>query len=152
MPRVLKPRLTQRAPFAEEVIEEPSREEDSSQPEDSPLEKPSPHQGHFIALGLYGVGASANDRDRGLRGPGFGEGYSLRLGERITERLDLSLALGFASVGGDAPWSFGRLRVHAQGYLTKKIFIHAGFGFGAAGGGDPEDPDFPEVALATSTP
>ncbi len=130
-------------PAVDEIIEEPlANEDESPTPKDSPLEKPSPHQGHFIALGLHGVMGTANDRDRGRRGPAFGEGYSLRVGERIFDRLDLGLALAFASVGGDDPWSFGRLTVHAQGYATEKAFVHAGFGFGAAGGGDPEDPDF----------
>ncbi len=88
------------------------------------------------------VGATANDAERGRRGPAVGPGFSLRLGERITERIDVGLALAYASVRGDHPWSFGRLTVHAQGYLTERWFLHAGFGFAAAGGVDPEDSEF----------
>ncbi|MCP4447158.1 MAG: hypothetical protein GY811_17690 [Myxococcales bacterium] len=129
-------------PAAAALPEEPPAEEDAPQSKDALLDKPSPHQGHFIALGLHGALATVNDRDRGRRGPALGQGLSLRIGERITDRLDLGLALAYASVYGEDPWSFGRITVHAQGYVTKKSFIHAGFGFGAAGGGDPEDPDF----------
>ena len=113
-----------------------------TEPSSSGLEKPSPRQGHYIALGLHGTAATVDDANRGRRGPAVGLGYSLRLGERITDRLDLGLAVAYARIGGDAPWTFGRLTVHGQGYITEKTYVHAGFGFGAAGGIDPEDPDF----------
>ncbi len=127
---------------AEKIREEPAVAKQKAKKSDSALAKPSPRQGHYISLGFHGTSAIANDRDRGRRGPAFGTGYSLRLGERIMDRLDLGLAFAYASVGGDDPWSFGRLTVHAQGYITEKTFAHLGFGFGAAGGADPEDPDF----------
>lgn len=107
-----------------------------------PLEKPSPHQGHYIALGLHGTLGYVNDRDRGGRGPALGQGFSLRLGEAVTGWLDLGIALAYGSVRGDDPWSFGRLGVHAQVYPIKHYFVHGGFGFGVAGGDDPEDPGF----------
>jgi hypothetical protein len=146
-PVLPKPEARSSAPESELVA--PTEEEDAAtaneqaaDPPDRSLEKPSPRQGHYIAVGLHGTAATANDSDRGRRGPAFGTGFSLRLGERITERLDLGLAVAYASVGGDDPWTFGRLTVHGQGYITEKTFVHAGFGFGAAGGTDPEDPDF----------
>jgi hypothetical protein len=117
-------------------------EESAPKKAKSALVKPSPRQGHYIALGLHGVSGYANDRDRGGRGPAFGAGYSLRLGERVTSWLDLGIALAYASVGGDDPWAFGRLTVHAQVYVNEHYFVHGGFGFGAAGGNDPEDPGF----------
>jgi hypothetical protein len=107
-----------------------------------PLEKPSPHQGHYIALGLHGTLGYVNDRDRGGRGPALGQGFSLRLGEAVTGWLDLGIALAYGSVRGDDPWSFGRLGVHAQVYPIEHYFVHGGFGFGVAGGDDPEDPGF----------
>ncbi len=109
---------------------------------DDALETPTPRQGQFVGLGLHGSLAAANDRDRGLRGPAPGYGFSLRLGERITKRLDLGLAIAYARISGESPWSFGRLTVHTQVYLSEKLFMHGGFGFGAAGGVDPEDTDF----------
>ncbi len=114
----------------------------SAPPAASVLSKPSPHQGHFIALGLHAVGAFANDRDRGRRGPNLGEGYSLRVGERITDWLDLGLSIGVANIGGKNPWTLGHFGIHAQYYPVEHWFVHGGFGFGAGGGDDPEDPAF----------
>lgn len=149
-PVPVSPNPETHSPAPEGEIVAPKEDEDAATtaneqtaaPRDRSLEKPSPRQGHYIAVGLHGTAATANDPDRGRRGPAFGTGFSLRLGERITERLDLGLAVAYASVGGDNPWTFGRLTVHGQGYVTEKTFVHAGFGFGAAGGTDPEDPDF----------
>jgi len=106
------------------------------------LTKPSPRQGHYLALGLHLASGLADDDDRGRRGPSFGEGISLRMGERITPRFDVGIAFAYARVRGDNPWSFGRLTVHGQAYVREHWFAAAGFGFGAAGGDDPEDPEF----------
>ena len=106
------------------------------------LQKPEPRQGHYVALGLHFTGARVNDSGRGVRGPTFGEGYSLRLGERITPWLDLGIAFAYGRTYGREAWSYGRLTVHGQFYPQKHTFVHTGFGFGAAGGTDLEDPDF----------
>jgi len=119
-----------------------SAEEKSSAPPAAGLSKPSPRQGHYLALGIHLAGGLADDKARGRRGPAVGRGYTLRLGERITERFDVGIAFAIASVGGAEPWSFGRLTVHGQAYLSEKWFLSAGFGFGGAGGEDPDDPDF----------
>ena len=142
--RIIVPLLVLGMPVASSFAEPSEQLPDQSEakPSETSLEKPSPRQGNYIALGFHGTGATVSDSDRGRRGPAVGTGFSLRLGERITKRLDIGLALAYARVGGDHPWSFGRLTVHAQGYVTEKTYVHAGFGFGAAGGIDPEDPDF----------
>jgi len=105
------------------------------------LSKPSPRQGHYVALGLHLATGLVDDDNRGRRGPAVGPGFSLRLGERLTPRIDVGIAFAYARLGGEQPWSFGRLTVHGQAYVTDKWLVHAGFGFGAAGGDDPEDPE-----------
>lgn len=105
------------------------------------LEDPEPSQGHFIAVGFHGVGAMAFDQNRGTRSPTFGKGYTLRVGEALTDWLDLSLAFAFGSTSGDVDdtLSFGRFGLTTQWYLTERLFIQAGFGATNGQGKDPED-------------
>lgn len=110
----------------------------------STLEDPEPSQGHFIALGVHGVGAMAFDDSRGKRTPTFGPGFSLRFGEALTDWLDLSLAFAFATTSGDVDdrMTFGRFGLQSQWYVTDRVFIQAGFGVTNGQGTDPEDHDF----------
>lgn len=116
--------------------------DEASSPTSLGLATPSPRQGHYVALGLHLASATVDDRDRGRRGPAVGQGITLRLGERLTPRIDVGIAFAYARIGGDESWSFGRLTVHGQLYTSERWFVHGGFGFGAAGGSDPEDPGF----------
>lgn len=114
--------------------------------EDAPetvLEDPEPSQGHFIALGVHGVGAMAFDDHRGTRTPTFGPGFSLRFGQSVTDWLDLSLAFALATTSGDVDDSmtFGRFGVQSQWYLSDRVFVQAGFGATNGQGTDPEDHD-----------
>lgn len=113
----------------------------SEEPTSSALEDPEPSQGHFIAIGVHGVGALAFDKHRGTREPTFGPGFSLRFGEAVTDWLDLSLSFALATTSGDADDSvtFGRFGLQSQWYVSERLFISAGFGATNAQGKDPED-------------
>jgi hypothetical protein len=105
------------------------------------LAEPRPNQGHFIALGLHGISAMAFDENRGTRDPTFGQGFSLRLGESVTDWLNLSLAFAYGSTYGKErnALALGRLGITSQWYLNQRLFVQAGFGATNAQGADPED-------------
>lgn len=92
-------------------------------------------------MGFHGLGTMAFDKNRGTRSPTFGTGYSLRLGEALTDWLDLSLAFAFGSTSGDVDdtLSLGRFGLTTQWYLTERLFVQAGFGATNGQGKDPED-------------
>jgi hypothetical protein len=122
----------------------------SSVPERAPnapppleLELPKPNQGHYLAVGLYTLGAMAFDDDRGTRQPTFGTGFSLRLGEAVTDWLDFGLAFAVGSTLGEEEdtLSLGRFTVHSQWYVSRRWFLQAGFGATNGQGADPEDLD-----------
>jgi hypothetical protein len=105
------------------------------------LEEPKPNQGHFVALGFHGISAMAFDESRGTRKPTFGQGFSLRLGESVTNWLSLSLALALGSTYGERRDSLSLVRfgVTSQWYLSQRWFVQAGLGATNAQGSDPED-------------
>lgn len=111
-------------------------------PNDDGLRRPAPNQGHYVALGLSLGGAMADDTGRETRGPGFGPGFSLRLGESITDWADVGIAFAIAYTEADESLTLGRLTVQTQLYLTDHAFVHGGFGFGAGGGPDPQDAEY----------
>jgi hypothetical protein len=118
----------------------PARGEPNTLPEAS-LVAPKPSQGYFVAVGLHGTAAMAFDQNRSTRSPTLGEGLSLRLGEALTDWLDLSLAFALAQTHGAAEHrlSYGRLGIHSQWYVWDEWFVQAGFGVTSGRGPDPED-------------
>jgi hypothetical protein len=133
------------APVSSALAREPTSGEKPR--EDDPaasavaLELPTTRQGHFIGVGVFGVGAMAFDANRGTRAPTLGQGFSLRLGESVTSWLDLSLAFAYSSTYG-APQdslSFGRFGIQSQWYLHPTWFTQFGFGGTSASGADPEN-------------
>lgn len=126
----------------------PAHAQDSQSVPDAPpprvaLEDPRPRQGHFIALGFHGISALAFDENRGTRQPTFGQAFSLRLGESVTDWLSLSLAFAFGSTYGKERDSLtlGRFGITSQWYFTERWFVEGGFGAINAQGPDPEDHD-----------
>lgn len=105
------------------------------------LEEPRPSQGHFVALGLYGIGAMAFDEDRGTRRPTFGQGLSLRLGEAVTDWLSLSLAFGFGTTQGRQRDKLTQVQFGFTGqlYFSERCSARAGFGALNVQGPDPEN-------------
>lgn len=133
----LRPAAAQGAPPSTEPAPE------SSAPSPVTLVEPRPNQGHFIAFGFHGLGAMAFDENRGTRAPTFGQGFSLRLGESLTDWLNLSLAFALGSTRGDKSDAFtlGRFGVTSQWYFTNRLFAQAGFGATNGQGADPDDHD-----------
>jgi hypothetical protein len=119
----------------------PPAEEAPQPPPPVELTDPRPNQGHFVALGFHGISAMAFDHDRGTRAPSFGQGFSLRLGESVTDWLNLSLAFGLGSTYGEKSDSLvlGRFGITSQWYLGQRWFVQAGLGATNAQGADPED-------------
>lgn len=113
--------------------------------EDVVLRKPQTNQGYFVALGVHGATALANDRERGGRGPAFGPAFNLRLGQEVTSWFALSLSFAFMPLAlGDEDQALylGRLGVHGEIRLDSHWYVHLGFGGGGSGGTDPQDPDY----------
>jgi hypothetical protein len=83
----------------------------------------------------------AFDESRGTRKPTLGTGFSLRLGESLTDWLSLSLSLAFGFTGGKPQDSltFGRFGITSQWYFTERWFVQAGFAAAYVQGPDPED-------------
>jgi hypothetical protein len=86
--------------------------------------------------------ATANDAERGSRGLSSGPNFTLRLGEAITDWLDLGLGFSLGFTGGDEPIVLGRITALARWYPAKQLFVHTAFGFGFAGGPDPLYPEY----------
>lgn len=105
------------------------------------LEDPEPSQGHFIAMGVHGMAAMAFDANRTTRKPTVGQGFSLRLGESLTDWLDLGLAFALGSTSGppENALTLGRFGLTSQLYLDERLFIQAGLGATYTHGNDPED-------------
>ncbi len=116
-----------------------AQEQAQEPPKERVLVKPSPRLGHYIALGGHFIGGVIDDEDRELRGPAMGWGLSLRLGERMTNWLDLGIRFSYARMGGDDPWTFGHLMITSQLYVHEQLFAHVGVGAGSSGGKDPDD-------------
>jgi hypothetical protein len=114
---------------------------EANTPPEASLVAPEPSQGYFVALGLHGTAALAFDQNRSTRSPTLGEGLSLRLGEGLTDWLDLSLAFALAQTHGAAEdrLTFGRFGIHSQWYVWGEWFVQAGFGVTSGRGPDPED-------------
>jgi|GEM_PF-1604701 len=106
--------------------------------DEAALERPYPKQGHFIAIGLgYGM-ATAKDSDRGWRDVTLGPGYNLRIGESLAPWVDIGLDMHLSMTNGDEKLTLGRITAHAQFYPVEQWFVRTGFGFGFAGGPDPD--------------
>lgn len=113
----------------------------SAPPPQVELEEPKPRQGHFIAAGVYGIGAMGFDESRGTRDPTFGQGFTLRLGESLTRWLSLSLSAGIGTTYGPKrdKLSLIRFGVSTQWYVTERWSLQAGFGATNGQGPDPQD-------------
>jgi hypothetical protein len=93
-------------------------------------------------MGLYGVGVTAFDSKRQDRKPTTGLGFSLRLGEALTDYLDLGISFALGSTNGDADdtLTFGRFTVHSQWYLDQHWYALVAAGAASAAGKDPLAP------------
>lgn len=103
---------------------------------------PKPNQGMFLGLSLVSTSALGFDSERSDRGLTIGAGLGLRVGESVTDWLDLGLALAYARTSGadDDRLSYGRLALHSQWYLHRDWFARLDLGIGSVAGPDPIDP------------
>jgi hypothetical protein len=96
------------------------------------LAPPSPHQGYYLSLGVYAVGDINRDSDRGWYGPWPGVGGSVRMGEALTDWIDLGLGIGI-NAAIEERWvaTIGHVALEAQLRPRQELFfrLSAGFGF-----------------------
>jgi hypothetical protein len=125
--------------------------DETEEPDEVILEKPEPSQGHYLGLGLYALVGSAFDENRGLRKPGLGNAFGLRLGQSVTSWADLGIAISGGFTDGDAgdAFAFGSLRAQTQLYPTQHWLVRGGFGPVFVAGTDPEDSDFDRGTYGT---
>lgn len=105
------------------------------------LREPEARQGFYVSLG-GGMNAIAA-WDKGHRdGVAWGATYTLRLGEMLTDRFGLGLAIenGVATRHGLTDGVFG-LTLEGQARLWRHLAVHLGSGLGAATVKDPTRTD-----------
>jgi hypothetical protein len=105
------------------------------------LREPEARQGFYVSFGggMNGIAAW----DKGHRdGVAWGATYTLRLGEMLTDRFGLGLAIdnGVASRHGLTDGVFG-LTLEGQARLWRHLAVHLGTGLGAATVKDPTRAD-----------
>lgn len=94
------------------------------------LEEPRARQGYWLALGLTGGGSEMVEKGKSL-GVYATSGLSLRLGQMLTRRIGVGLAIDYASVkkNGDAG-AQGNLAMEVSANLWRNLAVHGGAGFG----------------------
>jgi len=112
--------------------------------EEALLSKPRHRQGYYLAGGLAGAVAFASESGDGV-GPTYGTNTSLRLGQLLTPRLGLGLAVDFGgtAASGDTTSSFA-LSLGGQVELVHDVALHAAVGLSfvtlSSDTDDPGDP------------
>jgi hypothetical protein len=94
------------------------------------LEQPRQRQGYYLALGGHGALAIVDDEGDSL-GPLSGYMTTIRLGQKLTPKAGLGLAIDFggASSGGDSIGFFG-LALAGELELVENLALHASMGLG----------------------
>jgi hypothetical protein len=94
------------------------------------LELPRARQGYWLGVGLYGTSSRLIEegRDRGNYG---GWGYSVRIGQLLTEHFGLGLLYESASIkNGNDKGATGGLILEASYNLWRNLSAHTGLGVG----------------------
>ncbi len=104
------------------------------------LEPPRRRQGYYLSFGLYGAATQAVERGDSL-GPWFGYGMALRVGQLITRRFSLGIALERASTSGDGQ-SGGSTALALEGgfAVAGNLALRGGVGVGFLNLKNPNDP------------
>jgi hypothetical protein len=101
------------------------------------LRGPEPRQGFYVSAGAGVNTLSAWDEGR-PDGTAAGLAYTLRLGEMLTDRWGLGLALeGGSASRREISTGIAGLTLEAQARLWRHLAAHAGVGVGAASTKDP---------------
>jgi hypothetical protein len=93
------------------------------------LERPRARQGYFVGFGLHGLGARLEDDGDASRT--WGMANNLRLGQMVTARLGLALAIDYGGgERGDDASTLGGLGFEGQWEVTTNLALRAGVGIG----------------------
>lgn len=109
--------------------------------DDALLEPPRPRQGYYVAFGPALTLGHIRETGDSL-GTFVGSNFSLRLGQLLTRRLGLGLAIDFGSAK-DSPQAatLFALGVAGQAEVACDLALHAGIGLGVATLDDLRDDD-----------
>ena len=101
------------------------------------LRAPEARQGYYLSAGA-GANALAA-RDKGQRdGTALGLAYTIHLGEMLTDRWGLGLAIeGGSGARAGITTQLAGLTLEAQARLWRHLAVHAGVGLGVASAKDP---------------
>jgi hypothetical protein len=94
------------------------------------LEQPRARQGYWIGLGLLEVASHITDEGTN-KGFYYGNGFTFRIGQLITERLGLGLLFEYGSAKkGSDKGSTGGLTLEGSMTLWRGLSAHTGLGVG----------------------
>jgi hypothetical protein len=104
---------------------------------DDVLEPPGLHQGYYASLGIYGLSTINWEEGDQLNGAWFGTGNALRIGQMVTRKLGLGLAIDWGGTAGEAGGrkqtsSIGALSMEGQWMPIDRFSLLAGTGVGFA--------------------
>lgn len=104
------------------------------------IEPPRHRQGYYASLGVYGVGTEAHENGAWL-GPWVGAGGGVRVGQLVTRRFGLGLAVEYGAAKGEGQKAtvFG-LGAEASFALVGNLALRGGVGIGLVRLHDPGDP------------
>jgi hypothetical protein len=105
------------------------------------LESPRERQGYYLALGAHSAISYSREEGEGL-GPMAGFATTLRLGQLLTDKIGLGLAIDVGGASGDdqSATLFG-LGLAGQYELARNFAAHASVGLGVVSLSSPEDDD-----------
>jgi hypothetical protein len=94
------------------------------------LEEPRARQGYWFAFGLTSGGTEVVEKGKSL-GLFPTSGFSLRIGEMLTRRVGVGLALEYAGMkkNGDSG-ALGGLAMEVNASVWRHLAVHGGAGFG----------------------
>jgi hypothetical protein len=94
------------------------------------LEEPRARQGYWLALGINSGSAEIVDKGKSL-GMYPTSGFSLRIGQLLTRRIGVGLAIDYAAIKKNADsGGLGNLAMEVSATLWRNLAVHAGAGFG----------------------
>ena len=94
------------------------------------LEQPRARQGYFIGVGSVEAVSHLNEEGKN-RGLYTGQGFTLRIGQLLTERLGLGLLVELAGIAkGSDKGSVGGLTLEGSATLWRGLSAHTGLGVG----------------------
>jgi len=94
------------------------------------LEEPRARQGYWLALGLNSGGAQLVEKGKSL-GVYQSSGFSLRIGQMLTRRIGVGLAIDYAGVKKNADsGALGNLAMEVSLNPWRNLAVHGGAGFG----------------------